>query len=165
MLGLGSFFTRFAAKVLDFDHTSLPEQQFAMIQDMIANEIVQVKGNDTQELLSCLKRKHLVNSITVRRLKDGIVFSSSGNGQAESKNASQIVDFVNKTFSSTDIVTMRTEKEWVMLLPLNGSIFVVKANSALSWIELRALAREIEALLKKGRLREKAIFFNTEEEL
>jgi hypothetical protein len=148
MPGFG-FFTRFAAKVLDFDHTSLPEQQFAMIQDVLANEMVEVKGKDLQELLSCLKRKHIVNSITVRRVNDGIVFSSNGNGQAESMNASQIVAFVNKTFSSADIVTMRTEKEWVMLMPFNGSIFVVKANSALSGIELRALARETNALLKK----------------
>lgn len=154
MRGLGYFFTRFAAKVLDFDHTALPEQQFAMIQDVLANGTVPVKGNDVQALLSCLKKKHLVNSITVRRVKDGIVFSSSGNGQAESSNALQIVDFVNKVFSSADIVTMRTEKEWVMLLPFNGSIFVVRANSALSGIELRALAREIEVLLKKGLLPE-----------
>ena len=149
MRGLGYFFTRFAAKVLDFDRTALPEQQFAMIQDMLANETVQVKGKDMQEILSCLKRKHLVNSITIRRLRDGIVFSSSGNGQAESNNASHIADFVNKTFSSAALVAMRTEKEWVMLLPFNGSIFVVKANSALSGIELRALARETESLLKK----------------
>lgn len=149
MRGLGYFFTRFAAKVLDFDHTALPEQQFAMIRDVLANETVPVKGKDMQEILSCLKKKHLVNSITVRTLRDGLVFSSSGNGLAESKNASQIVNFVNKTFSSADLVAMRTEKEWVMLLPSNGGIFVVKANSTLSGIELRAIAREIEALLKK----------------
>ena len=149
MVGLSYFFTKFAAKVLDFDHTALPEQQFAMIQDMLANESIQIKGTDAKELLSCLKRKHLVNSITVRRMKNGTVFSSSGNGQAESKNASNLMSFACKNFATTDIVTMRTEKDWVMLMPFQDSIYIVKANSCLSTVELNAIAREIEFELKK----------------
>ncbi len=149
MSRLSYFFTKFAAKVLDFDHTALPEQQFAMIQDVLANETIQIKGSGAKELLSCLKRKHLVNSITVRRLKSGAVFSSSGNGQFESNNASSLMSFASKNFATADIVTMRTEKDWVMLMPFEGSIYVVKANSCLSTVELRAIAREIELELKK----------------
>ena len=149
MPGLSYFFTKFAAKVLDFDHTALPEQQFAMIQDVLANESIQIKGTEAKELLSCLKRKHLVNSITVRRIKNGTVFSSSGNGQAESKNASDLMGVATKNFATADIVTMRTEKDWIMLMPFEESIYIVKANSCLSTIELRAIAREIEFELKK----------------
>lgn len=152
MSGLSYFFTKFAAKVLDFDHTALPEQQFAMIQDVLANESIQVKGTEAKELLSCLKRKHLVNSITVRRLKNDVVFSSSGNGQAESKSALNLMSFASKNFATADIVTVRTEKDWVMLMPFEGSIYVVKANSCLSTVELRAIAREIELELKKRRI-------------
>ena len=149
MTNFGYIFTKFAAKVLAFDQTALPEQQFAMIQDMLANEKILVKGKEAKELLSCLKRKHLVNSITVRRLKDGLVFSSSGNGQTESKNASDIVNFVNKNFAIADIVTMRTEKEWIMLFPFQENLYVVKANSSISMVELKAIAKEIEVTLKK----------------
>jgi len=149
MPGLGYFFARFASKVLAFDHTSLPEQQFAIIHDMIANQTVPVKGKEASELLGCLKRKHLVNSITVRRMKAGLVFSSSGNGMQESQNALDIMEFVKRSFSSTDVVTMRAGREWVMLMPIQGSFYLVKANSALSTLELRALAREIESVLKK----------------
>ena len=152
MTNFGNIFTRFAAKVLAFDQTSIPEQQFAMIQDLLANENIPIKGKEAKELLSCLKRKHLVNSITVRRLKDGMVFSSSGNGQAESKNASDIVNFVNRNFSLTDIVTMRTEKEWVMLMPFRESLYIIKANRSISVVEIKAIAREIESTLKRRRL-------------
>ncbi len=152
MSSLSYFFTKFAAKVLDFDHTALPEQQFAMIQDVLANETIQIKGSEAKELLSCLKKKHLVNSITVRRIKNGTVFSSSGNGQAESKNASDLMGFATKNFATADIVTMRTEKDWVMLMPFKESIYIIKANSCLSTIELKAIAREIEFELKKRRI-------------
>jgi len=149
MPGLGNLFTRFAAKILDFDQTALPEHQFAIIQDMLASRTTVIEGNEAKDLLNCLKKKHLVNSITVRRFKTGLVFSSSGNGSQESKNASGILDFVNKSFASADVVTFRTEREWVMLLPVQNSLYIVKANSALSTIELKALAREIEQVLKK----------------
>jgi len=151
MVGFG-FFTRFAAKVLAFDDTALPEQQFAMIQDVLANNKVKVQGSEAKELLACLKRKHLVNSITLRRMKQGLVFSSSGNGETESKSGAQILDFVNANFDRTDVVTMRTEKEWVMLLPLQETLYIVRANSTLSTVELRALANEIETVLKKRQL-------------
>lgn len=147
MVGL---FTRFAAKVLGFDDTALPEQQFAMIQDVLANSKVKVQGKEAKQLLLCLKRKHLVNSIT--RMREGLVFSSSGNGEAESKSGKEILNFVNENFDKTDVITMRTEREWVMLMPMQGSLYVVRANSTLSTVELKALASEIEAVLKKSRL-------------
>jgi len=152
MTALNYIFTKFAAKVLSFDKTEIPEQQFALIQDLLATRTVKIKGRDASEILSCLKRKHLVNSITVRRIRDGAVFSSSGNGQQESKSGEDLFNFATKAFSGTDIVTMRTEREWVMLMPLNGFIYVVKANSTLSTVELGALAREIEEILKKRSL-------------
>jgi len=139
----------FAAKVLGFDKTELPKQQFAMIQDVLANYKVPVRGNEAKELLGCLKRKHLVNSISLRQPKKGLVFSSSGNGSTEVKSGESILDYVNKNFVKTDVLTMRTEKEWVMLLPSSIGTFVVKANSSLSPIELRVLAKDVEKTLKK----------------
>jgi hypothetical protein len=147
-----SIFTRFAAKILDFDHTALPEQQFAMIQDMLASRSFEIKGREARELLSCLKRKHLVNSITVRRLNDEVVLSSSGNGSTESQHGTDLMNFAAKSFAGTDLVTTRSEKEWVMLMPWQNSLYIVKANSSLSGIELKALAKEIESILGKKRL-------------
>lgn len=149
MPSLSYLFARFAVKVLDFDHTSLPEHQFAIIHDMLASQTIAIEGKEAKDLLNCLKKKHLVNSITVRRFKSGNVYSSSGNGMQESLNASNIMEFVNKNFSSADIVTMRTEKEWIMLMPIQNSLYIVKANSSLSTIELKIIAKEIEAVLKK----------------
>ena len=146
------FFTRFAAKILDFDHTALPEQQFAMIQDMLASKSFEIKGREAQDLLNCLKRKHLVNSITVRRLNEGLVISSSGNGNTESQNGTDLMNFAAKNFSGTDLVTMRSDKEWIMLMPWQNSLYIVKANSSISGIELKALAKEIESILRRKRL-------------
>jgi len=144
-------FSRIAAKILDVDRTSLPEQQFAMIQDMLANQRVQIKGKEAKDLLTCLKRKHYVNSITLLRNKDGVVFSSSGNGNAESRSGADLLSFANRNFAKTDVVTMRTEKEWVMLMPSDHGLYVIKANSSLSPIELRAVAKDVETILKKRR--------------
>ncbi len=146
------FITRFAAKVLAVDSTSLPEQQLAMIQDVLVSQKDRVQGKEAKELLTCLKRKHLVNSITLHRFKDRLVFSSSGNGMQESKRGTEVVDFVKRNFENTDIVTLRTGKEWIMLMPLQSSLYVVKANSTLSTVELRALAKEIESVFKKKHL-------------
>lgn len=147
-MGSANFLSLFAAKVLGFDKTEVPKQQFALIQDVLANYHVPVRGKEAKELLSCLKRKHLVNSITLRQPKKGLVFSSSGNGSTESRSGESILDFVNKNFAKTDVLAMRTEKEWVMLLPSSAGIFVVKANSPLSPIELRVLAKDVEKTLK-----------------
>lgn len=145
-------FTRFAARILDFDRTALPEQQFAMIQDMLANRSFEIKGREAKELLNCLKRKHLVTSIAVRKLNEGTVFSSSGNGVDESREGAALLDFASKSFNGTDLITMRSDKEWVMVMPWHNSLYIVKANSSLSGIELKALAREIEAVLRRKRI-------------
>jgi len=152
MSSLGHIFTVFAAKVLDFDHTALPEQQFALIQDLLAGRRVRVQGKEAKDLLACLKKKHLVNSITVRNLKSNLVFSSTGNGMQESKFGESIVNFVNKSFAPAGMVTLKTDKEWVMFLPQGDSLYIVKANSSLSTIELRALSREIDKSLKRRHL-------------
>ena len=151
-MGLNHIFTKFASKILAVDSTELPEQQFAMIQDVLAKPMLQIHGKEAKELLTCLKRKHLVNSITVRKLDKGIVFSSSGNGQQESTDAVELLGFVKKNFNETDFVTLRSKKDWIMLMPFGENLYVVKANSSLSTIELRALAKEIETILKRKKL-------------
>jgi len=152
MVSLSYIFTKFAVKILDFDNTCLPEQQFAIIQDMVANQTIPITGKGVKDILLCIKKKHIVNSITVRRMKDGVVFSSTGNGMGESKNASDLLAFVGKSFSGTDVITMRNEKEWVMLLPLQEHLYIVKANSTVSTVELKAIAKEIQSVLKKRHL-------------
>lgn len=150
MTRLSNLITRFAARILDVDNTAIPEEQFAMIQDMLANNRFEVKGKEVKELLGCLKKKHLVNSITVRKAKEGLVYSSSGNGSSESRQGEDLLKYINSNFDKTDFITMRTNKEWVMLFPTQQNVYIVKANSALSTVELRALAKEIEKLLKKA---------------
>ncbi len=151
-MGLNKLFTKFASKVLDFDSTELPEQQFAMIYDVLAKPMPLIKGKEAQELLTCIKKKHLVNSITIRKLDKGLVFSSSGNGQKESASGQELLGFINRAFSETDFITLRSKKEWVMLMPFKESLFIVKANSSLSTVELKAIAKEIEKILAKKRL-------------
>lgn len=146
------FVSRFAAKILAFDDTELPEQQFALIQDMLAGQSNEIKGRDAVELLASLKKKHLVNSITVRRIKDNLIFSSSGNGFDEGENASDIMNFVNRVFDGTDFFSMRTKKDWVMLFPYENNLYLIKANSSVSPVELKAIAKEIEKTLKRKKI-------------
>jgi len=151
MAGFG-FISRFAAKILAFDNTELPEQQFALIQDMLAGQSNEIRGKNAVELLSSLKKKHLVNSITIRRLNNGLVFSSSGNGFDEGEKASDVLNFANRIFDGTDFFSMRTKKEWIMLFPWENSLFIIKANSSVSPVELRAIAKEIEKTLKRKKI-------------
>jgi hypothetical protein len=151
-MGLAFFLTRFAAKILDFDDTSVPREQMAVINDVIAKRNIEVTGEKANELLGCIKRKYLLNSITVSKPASGLVFSSGGDGHMEAKGAESVIKFVGKSLTKADVVSLKGEREWMTLTQLNGRIYIVRANSAINTVELRALAREIDSVLQKERV-------------
>ena len=141
--------SRFAAKMLAIDNTAVPRDQMKALSEMLARHSVALEGEEANDLLACLKRKHLLNSITVRKMDNGLVFSSEGNGNAESKRAADVIDYIGRNLSRADVAVLRLDREWMMLMPHGKNLYIVRANSGLSTVELRALAREIELVLGK----------------
>lgn len=147
MGGLSNILMRFAAKVIAVDDTVVPEQQLKVLQDMLKGQKIEIKGKDARVLLHNLKRKHLVNSITVVKNNSNLVFSSEGNGAREAENVSALFRFLDGSFAKPDTVALKQEKYWNMLFNSNGKLFIVKSNSQLSRIELRVIAEDIEKAL------------------
>ncbi len=149
MNALSALFVRFAAKIIAVDDTVVPYEQLRVVQDMLKAQRIELDSKDARKLLNALARKHLVNGITVLKPNSNIVFSSSGNGAAEAEAAASLFRFLNTSASKPDAVAVKHSREWSMLLPSNGKIFVVNANSSLSTVELRAIARDTEVALAK----------------
>ncbi|MCX6799272.1 MAG: hypothetical protein NTW59_04225 [Candidatus Diapherotrites archaeon] len=148
-MGLYYILARLAAKVLDFDDTVVPRQQLIVLNDVLAKRHPPIVGKEAREILQCIKKKHLVNSVTVGKSENGVVFSSEGDGHAEVRSAVALVKHINSNIGKADVVALRGEREWLSLLSLDSSLYIVRANSSLSTIELRALAKEVEGALKK----------------
>ncbi len=144
---LSYFVTRFAAKVIAVDDTVVPEQQLQVLRDMLKGQKIELHGRDAKKLLACLRRKHLVNSITVVKHNSNLVFSSEGNGAKEAESATELFKFVDRHFSRPDSIAFKQNSEWNMLFQLNGKLFIVKANSSLSTVELKVIAEDIEKAL------------------
>jgi hypothetical protein len=90
----------------------------------------------------------LVDSITVSKGGE-LIASSEGNGIGDSFASAALLEFITKQISKPETVLMKMLDAWYMIFPFNQNIYIVKAGSNLSTIELRALAKEIEGFLKK----------------
>jgi len=146
---LSYFITRFAAKIIAVDDTAVPYTQLKLLHDMLRAQTFELDGKDAKKLLQSLKRKHLLNSITVLKTNSTLVFSSEGNGAKEAENAASLFKFVDGRFSKPETVAVKRGRDWLLLTQSNGKLFIVKANSSLSSTELRAIARDIECAMGK----------------
>ena len=147
---LSGFFVKLAAKIIAVDDTVVPREQLRLLEDMLKTQQTELRGRNARKLLHCVARKHLVNSITVLRTNSKLVFSSSGNGTKEAEAATSLFRFLNDGSAKPDAIAVKRSNEWSMLFPLNGKIFVVRANSSLSTVELKAITRDIESVVGKS---------------
>lgn len=146
--------TRIASKVLDLDDTTQPVEQIAALNDFLAKHNFEIETSNVEKFFQTLKKKHLVDSITVANSGE-VLASSAGNGSGESFASTALLEFISKQISRPETVLMKMQGGWHMIFPLNQKIFIVKAGSNLSTIELRALAKEIEEFLKRKDFKEK----------
>lgn len=92
-----------------------------------------------------------MDSITISKAGEFLA-SSSNNGTGDSFSSAALLEFVAKQISRPETILLKMANHWFMVFPFNQNIYIVKASTNLSTIELRALAREIEEFLKKEKI-------------
>lgn len=146
-----SFFSktvmRVASLILDLDDTQQPVEQIAALNDFLTRHKFELETDNLDDFLAMLKKKHLVDSITVSKSGE-LLASSSGNGVSDSFASVALLEFVSKQISKPETVLLKMPEGWFMIFPFNQNIYIIKAGTNLSTIELRALAKELESFLK-----------------
>lgn len=149
-MGLKKFFKAMASVVLDIDDTSVPQEQVKMISDLFANYGFSFNSKNLRDLMKTLKRKHLVDLIIVAKTDGSIIASSEGNGLHEAITGTALFNYVSSELPKSKTLLVKQENSWFMVLHFNEKIFIIKAAASLSTIELHALAKEMELLMKKN---------------
>ncbi|MDD5148571.1 MAG: hypothetical protein PHH08_03865 [Candidatus ainarchaeum sp.] len=139
---------RLAAIVLDLDYTQQPKEQIAALNDFLTKNKFEIETGDLEEFLALLKKKHFVDSITISKAGE-LVASSEGDGIGDSFASAALIEFIGKQIEDPQTVLMKMTDCWFMIFPFNQNIYIIKAGTSLSTIELRALARELDSFLKK----------------
>jgi hypothetical protein len=140
------FLRGFANKVFD-DQTSKPVSQIEFLKDFLSKHKY-VFSNDFEENLNVLKRKHLVDSFLVTNLDGSVVVSSEGNGHTDGIMGTAMLSYIKSEMPDSESVLIKRNGHWFMLFPLNKKVFIVKAGSELTNLELKALAFELDGLMQ-----------------
>lgn len=142
----------FAARVMD--DTSKPISQIEFLKDFLSRHKY-VFTQDFEENLVVLKRKHLVDSFLVTSLDGSIIVSSEGNGHTEGIMGTAMLSYIKSELPDSESVLVKRSGSWFMLFPMDKKVFIVKAGSELSNIELKALAFELSSLMQSNKIAEK----------
>ena len=138
----------FARKVLDLDDTSPPVEHIELLNDFLVQNKFHLDVSSLKELVKSLKRKHVVDSICISTLNGSLVVSTDGNEWNEAVIGSAMYSYILSEIPKSKSVFIKTEDHWFMLFPYNEKIYIVRAGSNLTSVELNAIAREVEAYLK-----------------
>src|SRR3989344_7002210 len=143
----------FAHKVLDIDDTKLPEGQIRLLKDHMARHRQQMKETATlKDMVSLLKRKHLVDSICVSKPDGSTVISSNGSDLSEAVTATALFNYINSEVPASEAVMIKANGGWFMLIQSVKKVYAVKASASLTTVELKALAKDVEKALKNKQL-------------
>jgi hypothetical protein len=146
---LSGAFRGFASKVLAMDTTATPRDQMVILREMLSNYRFDLDSKDLLDTLESLKKKHLVDSIIVTQKDGSIVATSEKNGLKTAITGTALFNYVNSELTKTESILIKSDGAWFMVFPFKENVFVVKASAHLNTIELRALAVELDGLLKK----------------
>ena len=148
-MGIGNFLSRFAARVLDVDDTVVPKEQIDTLRDFLSRHQFDLSSRKIEKLLNTLKQKHLVDSITVIKQDGDLVISSEGNGVGDAATGAHLLKQISTQVEKPESIMIKLGNQWLMLLPFEDKIYMIKASASLSNIELKALAKEVEHFLNK----------------
>jgi len=143
---------KFASRVLD-DDTKQPNAQLEFLRDFLSKHKY-VYSQDFEENLMILKRKHLVDSFLVTNLDGSTVVSSDGNGHTEGIIGTAMLSYIKSELPDSESVLIKRNGYWFMMFPLNKKVFIVKAGSELTNLELKALAFELDGLMQSAKVTE-----------
>jgi GTPase Era involved in 16S rRNA processing len=134
----------FAGAILDLDDTALPQEQFDLISTYPQKFSFNTSVKELEELLKVLRKKHLVDSITIVEKDGSITASSNSSSFSEGIRASALFSYINSEMPQSSAVMIKCGS-WYMLYPYNNRIYIIQAHSHLTTIEMKVIAKEIEA--------------------
>jgi hypothetical protein len=138
------------SKVMDEDTTIRPTSQVDFLRDFLSKHNY-VFSEDFEENLGILKKKHLVDDFVVTNFDGSVIVSSTGNGQRDGIMGTAMFSYIKSELPDSDAVLIKREEGWFMLFALNQKVFIVRAGSDLSGIELKALALELSILMEENK--------------
>ena len=146
--GIKNVMRFFAAKILDLDDTVKPIGQLRLFEDYLDKHEFNTDTSDVTEFLEVLKKKHLVDETIVATLNGGTVISSTnGDSVSRSVSGAAMFNYVRSEHPKSETVLIKSNNSWSMIFPCNDNLYIVKASSDLSVVELKSLANEIDAFL------------------
>lgn len=140
---------QFAEKVLDIDDTTANPSTVEMLGNYAQRFDFDEDANDLKQFLEMLRKKHMVDTISIARHTGSIVATSNGVTSDEALNATAMFNYVKSELPRSEVVLVK-ERDWYMLFPYNRKVYMIKAPSNLTTVELKALARECEEFLLKN---------------
>ena len=148
--GAKKLLMRFAEKVLDVDETVEPTAHIKFLEDYSGRLVFDTRADDVMGFLKVLKKKHLVDEIVVSTLNGSAIASTNGHSVSQAITGAALFNYVKSELPKSETVLVKSNG-WHMLFVYNKKLYLVKAGSDLSNIELKALAKEIDRYLaQKG---------------
>ncbi len=135
-------------KVLDVEDNHVPREQMHLLNNFLARHKFELNTASVQDLVQSMKKKHLVDSICICSPNGSIVISTDGNDFSEAIIGSAMFNYIKTELPESDTILVKDKDNWFMIFPYNGKIYIIRAASDMTRIELLALAKEIESFLK-----------------
>ncbi len=139
----------FAEKVLDIDNTSIPKNQMDALNDYMLRFNFNTNTSDLNKLVGILRKKHLVDSICVSNSNGSLIVSSNGTDLNQALTGTALFNYIQSEIPNSKAVLIKSDA-WYMILPHNKRVYIVKAASDLSPVELRAIANDVEEFFKRN---------------
>lgn len=144
------FFKKMAYKVLDLDDTVKPVQQLKLFEDYLGKFDFDTSTSNINEFLDVLKKKHLVDDIVISTMDGSSIASTNGEGVSRAVTGAALYSYIQAELPKSESILVKSNNHWNIFFPYNSKLYILKASSDLSIVELRALAKEIDSFLVKG---------------
>ena len=145
---VSSLLRKVTRKVLDVENDSPPHDQMDLLNNFLARHKWELNTSSLQDLIQGMKKKHLVDSICICSPNGSIVISTDENDFSEAIIGSAMFNYIRTELPESETILVKDKENWFMIFPFNGKIYIIRAASDLTRIELQILAKEIESFLK-----------------
>lgn len=135
-------------RVLDVEDNHTPQEQMKLLNTFLARHKLELNTTSIQELVQSMKKKHLVDSICICSPNGSIVISTDENDFSEAIIGSAMFNYIKTELPESETILVKDKENWFMIFPHNGKIYIIRAASDLTRVELHVLAKEIESFLK-----------------
>lgn len=149
-------FRSIARSVLDLEETGVLSEQFKLISETKPSRF-DLEVSELESLVSVLRQKHSVDSITVAYSNGSLLISSNGSDLKEAVSSTALLNYIKSEIPSSKNFTIK-EKKYKMVFPFGDKVYIVKAQNPLNGIEMATLAEDIENFFKKTLEREEKFF-------